>query len=64
LEQKLDLLLQHAGIQYIPRFPPAATEALLAGDKIKAIKLYREATGAGLAEAKDAVEKAQSSGQV
>ncbi len=29
---------------------------LAAGDKIAAIKAYREATGAGLAEAKDAVE--------
>lgn len=31
-------------------------EALLRGDKIEAIKLYREATGVGLKEAKDAVE--------
>jgi ribosomal protein L7/L12 len=30
--------------------------ALAAGDKIAAIKLYRERTGLGLAEAKDAVE--------
>ena len=29
---------------------------IAAGNKITAIKLYREATGAGLAEAKDAVE--------
>ncbi len=29
---------------------------LAAGRKIEAIKLYREATGAGLAEAKEAVE--------
>jgi ribosomal protein L7/L12 len=32
-------------------------EAIFAGQKITAIKLYREATGTGLAEAKDAVEK-------
>jgi ribosomal protein L7/L12 len=31
-------------------------KALLAGNKIEAIKLYREQTGAGLAEAKTAVE--------
>jgi ribosomal protein L7/L12 len=30
--------------------------AIAAGNKIAAIKLYRDATGAGLAEAKDAVE--------
>jgi ribosomal protein L7/L12 len=33
--------------------------ALLAGDKIGAIKLYRQQTGAGLAEAKEAVENLQ-----
>src|SRR4051812_32418252 len=32
---------------------------LLAGDKIGAIKLYREKSGAGLAEAKSAVEQMQ-----
>jgi hypothetical protein len=32
-------------------------EAIFSGQKIAAIKLYREATDAGLAEAKDAVEK-------
>lgn len=32
-------------------------DALFAGNKIAAIKLYREQTGAGLAEAKAAVEK-------
>lgn len=32
-------------------------EALFAGQKIQAIKLYREQTGVGLKEAKDAVEK-------
>jgi ribosomal protein L7/L12 len=32
-------------------------EALFSGRKIEAIKLYREATDAGLAEAKTAVEK-------
>ena len=32
-------------------------EALFQGKKILAIKLYREATGTGLAEAKDAVDK-------
>ena len=32
-------------------------EAIFSGQKILAIKLYREQTGVGLAEAKDAVEK-------
>ena len=33
------------------------TEALLKGRKIEAIKLYREATGADLREAKEAIEE-------
>ena len=32
------------------------TECLLAGQKIQAIKLYREATGEGLKEAKEFIE--------
>jgi hypothetical protein len=32
-------------------------EAIFSGQKITAIKLYREATGAGLADAKNDVEK-------
>lgn len=32
-------------------------EAIFTGQKIQAIKLYREQTGKGLAEAKSAVEK-------
>lgn len=37
-------------------FIEALTEALRAGRKIEAIKLYRERTGCGLAEAKEEVE--------
>jgi ribosomal protein L7/L12 len=37
--------------------PPASVEALLAGgNTIEAIKLYREQTGVGLKEAKDAID--------
>jgi ribosomal protein L7/L12 len=39
--------------------PPEAKTALAAGNKIEAIKLVREATGLGLAEAKDLVERAE-----
>ena len=35
----------------------AIEAAIVAEQKIQAIKLYREATGAGLADSKDAVEK-------
>jgi ribosomal protein L7/L12 len=39
---------------------PRLSELLQSGDKIGAIKLYRELTGVGLAEAKDAVERIES----
>jgi len=55
LDEKIDLLLQHFGIQ-----PPEEEEwQRLARDpacKIAAIKAYRTATGASLRAAKDAVE--------
>ncbi|MBI5395245.1 MAG: ribosomal protein L7/L12 [Verrucomicrobia bacterium] len=40
-----------------PQQTDAIIDALYGGRKIEAIKLYREATGAGLAESKGFVEK-------
>ena len=37
--------------------PPQVIDAIRAGSQILAIKAYREATGAGLKEAKDAVDE-------
>ncbi len=57
VEQKLDLILTHLGIDYVP--PPKAAWQELADDpghKIAAVKAYREQHGVGLAEAKKAVE--------
>lgn len=58
VEAKLDLLLEQAGIPYDPasRCPAGVMEALAQGRKIEAIRLYRQGTGAGLAEAKRAVD--------
>jgi hypothetical protein len=61
LERKLDLILRHLNIA---EPEPAAAAGLSeevkrladAGDKIGAIKLYREQTGLGLKDAKDAVD--------
>lgn len=39
-----------------PFLPPSFDDALRQGKMIEAIKIYRQATGAGLAEAKSAVE--------
>ena len=44
-------------VELTPEQRNAITEALHAGNKIHAIKLCREATGMGLAEAKDYIEK-------
>jgi hypothetical protein len=59
VEAKLDLVLQHAGIKYVPyaNLPAPVIDALQHGKKIQAIKLYREATGAGLKDAKDLIEE-------
>lgn len=60
IERKLDILLQHHGLEYEPfdGLPEPIRDALRRGRKIEAIKLYREATGAGLREAKDAIDEA------
>ena len=36
---------------------PRLTELIMSGNTIEAVKLYRELTGAGLAESKDAVDE-------
>ncbi|MEY9928788.1 ribosomal protein L7/L12 [Catenulispora sp. GP43] len=69
IEEKLDRLLAHLGLDGDgpATAVPGRTEAqanteaqvsalILAGKKIQAIKAYREATGQGLKDAKDAVE--------
>jgi hypothetical protein len=58
VERKLDLILAHLGIEYKDDnpLPPDARELADRGDKIAAIKAFRQNTGAGLAEAKHAVE--------
>jgi ribosomal protein L7/L12 len=61
LDAKLDALLQHAGVDFNPygHVPPDVVDALKRGEKIEAIKRYREGTGAGLKDAKDFVEEVQ-----
>jgi ribosomal protein L7/L12 len=54
LERKLNLMLTHLGIDPTARVPPSSHVVSLAKDprqRIKAIKAYREQTGAGLKEA-------------
>lgn len=56
VEHKLDLVLAHLGIEVEGPDLSGVDESLREGKMILAIKRYREATGAGLKEAKDAVE--------
>jgi hypothetical protein len=62
LEEQVDHLYRHLGLS-APGLgtPPGGLDADIqqlvnSGKKINAIKLYRERTGVGLAEAKDAIE--------
>lgn len=59
LEAKLDALLKHAGVAFDPfaETPRPVIDALRAGDRILAIKHYREAAGVGLREAKDHIDE-------
>lgn len=64
LENKLDFIYKKLGIEYIEN--PSAVDARIValikqGNKLEAIKVYRELTNAGLAEAKQAVEKIEAS---
>jgi ribosomal protein L7/L12 len=64
LEERLKFIYRRLNIEYVdPNSDPVLShqvqEALRRGNKIEAIKIYRELTGTGLAEAKDAIDKAE-----
>jgi hypothetical protein len=61
IDAKLDLLLKAERLEYDPlaQLPSEVVKALQAGQKIKAIKHYREAMSVSLAEAKSVIEEAQ-----
>lgn len=57
IEQKLDMILAELGLKYAPPQQDSWQElANDPGQKIAAIKAYREQHGVGLKDAKDAVE--------
>ena len=63
LEKKIDFLFKELRIEYtepggndVPEYVRHIRELLHLGDKIEAIKVYRQNTGVGLADAKNAVE--------
>lgn len=57
LEQKIDLLLKEANVPDHELVPAEVAVLARAGEDISAIKKYREATGAGLLEAKEVVDR-------
>jgi len=64
LEDKLQFLYRRLNIDYLasnsdPVLAPQIQDALRRGNKIEAIKIYRELTGVGLAEAKQAIDRAE-----
>jgi hypothetical protein len=59
IERKLNALLRHHGVDPTRGLPLSDRVKQLAADparKIEAIQAYREETGAGLAEAKEAID--------
>jgi ribosomal protein L7/L12 len=64
LEDRLNFLYRRLNIEYAdpnsnPSLSPQIQEALRRGNKIEAIKIYRELTGVGLAQAKQAIDQAE-----
>jgi hypothetical protein len=59
LDAKVDALLEASGVSFdaMRDVPVGVREALDQGETILAIKRFREATGAGLKEAKDFVDE-------
>lgn len=57
VEHKLQLIIDHLGIVGVQPHLPEVMAHLEQGKKLHAIKAYRDATGSGLAEAKESVER-------
>jgi hypothetical protein len=58
VEQKLDLVLEHLGLEFVATWDLSPEARALAdqGNKIAAIRAQRESTGVGLVRAKRDVE--------
>ena len=64
LEDRLKFIYRHLNIEFLdnnsdPISSPQIQAALREGNKIAAIKIYREMTGVGLTEAKQAIDRAE-----
>lgn len=58
LEVKVDALINHTGIEFDDSsfVPVEVQQAIKSGHRLKAIRLYRKITGAGLKEASEVVD--------
>jgi ribosomal protein L7/L12 len=60
LEQQVKFLMEHLGVEYEPetdsRMPAEVVELIQRNNLIEAIRVYRQITGAGLQEAKIAID--------
>ena len=61
IEKKVDMILAHLGLEYSAAVPAGSSsdqvkEYIRQGNKLAAIKAYREENNASLRDAKDAVE--------
>ncbi|GAB2735054.1 hypothetical protein [Streptomyces bullii] len=57
IERKLDHILDHLGLREHEPWREEVAALVRDGRRTRAIKAYREATGAGLLEAKEAVDR-------
>ncbi|KLV05165.1 hypothetical protein ABT56_12310 [Photobacterium aquae] len=59
LERKIDFLLECSGVSLDKHFavPVQVLDAVKSGNKLKALRLYREETGASLADARKVIEE-------
>jgi ribosomal protein L7/L12 len=60
IEAKIDLLLSSAGIKFDPyqSLPKEVVDAIARGERVRAMHYYREASGAGIKEARDFIDEA------
>jgi ribosomal protein L7/L12 len=56
IEKKLDMIMESLGLEYADSALDEVAALARGGRKIEAIKRYRELTGVGLKDAKDAVD--------
>ncbi|MGC4805570.1 hypothetical protein [Micromonospora sp. DT233] len=56
IERRLELVMKHLGVADDRPAAPGVREHLARGEKIQAIKAYRQATGVDLRTAKESVE--------